>query len=64
MSNIFPEASQELGNIGNLLSDIVTTTNQSTSMPVDIGKATRKQGKFSKKQSRSQKRSLKNNSPT
>ena len=46
MSNIFPEASQELGNIGNLLSDIVTTTNQSTSMPVDIGKATPEAGQI------------------
>lgn len=29
MCGIFPEASQELGNIGNLLSDICTTTSQS-----------------------------------
>lgn len=35
MCSILPEASQELGNIGNLLSDIVTTTNQSTDMPVN-----------------------------
>jgi division protein CdvB (Snf7/Vps24/ESCRT-III family) len=35
MCNIFPEASQELGNIGNLLSDIVTTTNQGSDMPVN-----------------------------
>lgn len=35
MCSIFPEASQELGNIGNLLSDIVTTTNQGTDMPVN-----------------------------
>lgn len=33
MCSILPEASQELGNIGNLLSDIVTTTNQSNDMP-------------------------------
>jgi division protein CdvB (Snf7/Vps24/ESCRT-III family) len=33
MCSIMPEASQELGNIGNLLSDIVTTTNQSSDMP-------------------------------
>lgn len=38
MSTIFPEASQELGNIGNLLTEIVTTTNQGTEMPVDIGR--------------------------
>ncbi len=35
MCNIFPEASQELGNIGNLLSDIVTSTNQGSDMPVN-----------------------------
>lgn len=35
MCSILPEASQELGNIGNLLSDIVTTTNQSTDVPVN-----------------------------
>jgi division protein CdvB (Snf7/Vps24/ESCRT-III family) len=33
MCSILPEASNELGNIGNLLSDIVTTTNQSSDMP-------------------------------
>src|SRR5665811_667755 len=33
MCSILPEASQELGNIGNLLSDIVTTTNQSNDIP-------------------------------
>jgi division protein CdvB (Snf7/Vps24/ESCRT-III family) len=35
MCSILPEASQELGNIGSLLSDIVTTTNQGTEMPVN-----------------------------
>lgn len=35
MVSIMPEASQELGNIGNLLSEIVTTTNQSTDMPLN-----------------------------
>lgn len=38
MSTIFPEASQELGNIGNLLTEIVTTTNQGTETPVNIGR--------------------------
>ena len=33
MCSIMPEASQELGSIGNLLSDIVTTTNQSSDIP-------------------------------
>ncbi len=35
MCGIFPEASQELGNIGSLLSDICTSTNQSSDMPVN-----------------------------
>jgi division protein CdvB (Snf7/Vps24/ESCRT-III family) len=35
MCSIMPEASQELGNIGNLLSDIVTTTNQSSDKPIN-----------------------------
>ncbi len=39
MTNILPEAGQELGNIGDLISDIVGTTNQSASVPVDLGKA-------------------------
>ena len=33
MCSILPEASQELGNIGCLLSDIVSTTNQSSDIP-------------------------------
>ena len=33
MCSILPEASQELGNIGCLLSDIVSTTNQGNDMP-------------------------------
>jgi division protein CdvB (Snf7/Vps24/ESCRT-III family) len=33
MCSILPEASMELGNIGNLLTDIVSTTNQSSDMP-------------------------------
>ena len=33
MCSILPEASQELGNIGSILSDIVTTTNQGTDIP-------------------------------
>jgi division protein CdvB (Snf7/Vps24/ESCRT-III family) len=39
MSTILPEAGQELENIGNLLGEIVTSTNQSTEMPVNIGTA-------------------------
>ncbi len=35
MCTIMPEASNELGNIGNLLGDIVTTTNQSSDMPMN-----------------------------
>ena len=33
MSSILPQASEELGNIGSLLSEICTTTNQSTDIP-------------------------------
>jgi division protein CdvB (Snf7/Vps24/ESCRT-III family) len=35
MCNIMPEASQELGNIGNLLSDICTSTNQASDAPTN-----------------------------
>lgn len=35
MCSVLPEASQELGNIGNLLGDIVTTTNQGTDLPMN-----------------------------
>lgn len=38
MCSILPEASQELGNIGCLLSDIVATTSQGTEMTVDVGR--------------------------
>ncbi len=37
MSTVLPEAGRELENIGSLLSDIVTTTNQSSETPVNIG---------------------------
>jgi len=37
MCGILPEAGQELGNIGSLLSDIVISTNQATEMPVSVG---------------------------
>ena len=40
MAEIFPEAGRELENIGTLLTDIVSTTNQDTGTPVNIGKAT------------------------
>ena len=39
MSTVLPEAGQELENIGSLLTDIVTSTNQSTEMPMNIGTA-------------------------
>jgi division protein CdvB (Snf7/Vps24/ESCRT-III family) len=35
MCTIFPEASQELGSIGNLLSDICSTTSQDMNMQVN-----------------------------
>ena len=37
MSTVLPEAGQELEKIGSLLTDIVTSTNQSTEMPMNIG---------------------------
>ena len=39
MSGIFPEAGREIENIGNLLTDIVSTTNQDMERPVDIKSA-------------------------
>jgi division protein CdvB (Snf7/Vps24/ESCRT-III family) len=39
MCGVLPEASQELGNIGGLLSEIVITTNQGTDIPVDNARA-------------------------
>ena len=39
MSTVLPEAGRELESIGSLLTDIVTSTNQSTEMPVNIGAA-------------------------
>ncbi len=40
MSGIMPQASQELENIGSLLGDICTSTNQSSETPMNIGGAT------------------------
>jgi division protein CdvB (Snf7/Vps24/ESCRT-III family) len=37
MCTVLPEASQELGNIGSLLSDIVSTTSQGTEITVNAG---------------------------
>lgn len=39
MAGIFPEAGRELENIGGLLTEIVSSTNQSSGMPVNIGTA-------------------------
>jgi len=39
MSGVFPEAGRELENIGTLLTDIVSSTNQDTGMKVNIGTA-------------------------
>jgi len=39
MSTVLPQASQELESIGSLLGDIVTSTNQSAEVPVNIGTA-------------------------
>jgi division protein CdvB (Snf7/Vps24/ESCRT-III family) len=39
MCDIFPEAGNELGNIGTLLTDIVSTTHHNTATPLNIGTA-------------------------
>ena len=39
MSGIFPEAGNELANIGTILTDIVSTTHHETGMPVNVGTA-------------------------
>ena len=39
MATVLPQASQELESIGSLLGDIVTSTNQSAEVPVNIGTA-------------------------
>ena len=39
MAGIFPEAGRELENIGGLLTEIVSSTNQSSAMPVNVGTA-------------------------
>ena len=39
MAGILPQAGQELENIGGLLTEIVSSTNQNTGMPVNVGKA-------------------------
>lgn len=39
MAGVFPEADRELENIGTLLTDIVSSTNQDTGAPVNIGTA-------------------------
>jgi division protein CdvB (Snf7/Vps24/ESCRT-III family) len=38
MAGIFPEAGRELDNIGGLLTEIVSSTNQNTGIPVNAGK--------------------------
>ncbi len=39
MAAVFPEVGRELENIGDLLSDIVSSTNQNTDLHVNVGKA-------------------------
>lgn len=38
MSNVFPEADREMGSIGNLLSDLLSSTNQNMDLPANVGK--------------------------
>jgi division protein CdvB (Snf7/Vps24/ESCRT-III family) len=37
MATVFPEANHELSSIGDLLSDIVSSTNQNATLPVNVG---------------------------
>lgn len=46
MAGIFPEAGRELENIGGLLTEIVSSTNQSSGMPVNIGTASAEAAKI------------------
>lgn len=38
MSNVFPEADREMDNIGDMLNDIISSTNQKVDLPTNVGK--------------------------
>jgi division protein CdvB (Snf7/Vps24/ESCRT-III family) len=63
MSGVFPEAGRELENIGTLLTNIVSTTNQDTGMPVNIGTASLEAEKILEEAETAAERKLKSQLP-
>ena len=63
MAGIFPEAGRELGNIGSLLTEIVSSTNQSSGMPVNIGTASAEATKILEEAESAAERKLKEQLP-
>jgi division protein CdvB (Snf7/Vps24/ESCRT-III family) len=63
MSGVFPEAGRELENIGTLLTDIVSSTNQDTGMKVNIGTASLEAEKILEEAETAAERKLKSQLP-
>lgn len=63
MAGIFPEAGRELENIGGLLTEIVSSTNQSSGMPVNIGTASAEAAKILEEAETAAERKLKEQLP-
>jgi division protein CdvB (Snf7/Vps24/ESCRT-III family) len=63
MSGVFPEAGNELENIGTLLTDIVSTTHQETGVPVNIGTASLEAEKILTEAEKAAERKLKEQLP-
>ena len=63
MSGIFPEAGRELEHIGTLMTDIVSTTNQNTGVPVNVGTASLEAEKILEEAETAAERKLKSQLP-
>lgn len=63
MSGIFPEADRELENIGGLLTEIVSSTNQNSGVPVNIGTASAEAAKILEEAELAAERKLKEQLP-
>ena len=63
MSGIFPEADRELENIGGLLTEIVSSTNQNGGVPVNIGTASAEAAKILEEAELAAERKLKEQLP-
>ena len=63
MAGVFPEAGRELENIGGLLTEIVSSTNQSSGMPVNIGTASAEAAKILEEAETAAERKLKEQLP-